>query len=119
MPHWDGREFFRASEFGDHPDRMDPGFISRLELSRAVAGVPFEITSAWRSKEESKAHWLGKAVDIRAKTSAHRWAIVHALVTAGGFTRVGVYFKTGHVHVDANTAEDGFPQNVFWVGEGR
>lgn len=118
MSHWHSREFFDADEFGEHADRMDVAFISQLELARAAAGVPFEITSAWRSKEDSKSHWLGKAVDIRAKTSAHRMAIVRGLILAG-FNRVGVYYKTGHVHADSNTLEDGFPQNVFWIGEGR
>lgn len=118
VSHWDSREYFRPSEFGDHPERMDIGLVSMLELARATAGVPFEITSAWRSKEESKAHFLGKAVDIRAKTSSTRMAIVRSLILAG-FRRVGVYYKTGHVHADVNTEADGFPQDVFWVGEGR
>ena len=118
MSHWDTREHFSAAEFGEHADRMDAAFISKLELARATAGVPFEITSGWRSKEDSKSHWLGKAVDIRAKTSAHRYAIVRGLILAG-FRRIGVYYKTGHVHADTNTDAEGFPQDVFWIGEGR
>ena len=119
MSHWNGREFFRPEEFGDHAHRMDPEFISKLELARAASGVPYKITSGWREKsEDSKAHHFGKAVDIRAKTSAHRMAILRGLILAG-FTRIGVYYSTGHVHADTNTVEDGFPQNVLWVGKGR
>lgn len=115
---WDNFTHFSAGEFGEHADRMDAEFIALLDMARAMAGVPFVITSAWRDSTESKAHFLGKAVDLRAKDSGHRFKIVHACIMAG-FCRVGVYYKTGHVHVDRNTEDEGFPQDVFWVGEGR
>ena len=118
MTHWDSREFFSASEFGADADRMDSAFIAKLDMARAAAGVPFNITSSWRPADKSKAHQLGKAVDIRAKDSGTRWAIVHALMAAG-FRRIGLYYKTGHVHVDANTAAEGFPQDKLWVKKGR
>ena len=115
---WAAHDNFSAGEFGPHPERMEPSFIARLQRARANAGVVFEITSAWRSQDESKSHWLGKAVDIRAKDSGTRWRIVDGLLEAG-FVRIGVYFKTGHVHADTNTADEGFDQHVLWVGEGR
>ena len=118
MSHRDSREFFSASEFGADADRMDSAFIAKLDMARAAAGVPFKITSGWRPADKSKAHALGKAVDIRARDSVTRFAIVHALVSAG-FRRIGLYYKTGHVHVDANTAAEGYPQDVLWVSKGR
>ena len=118
MSHWESRIHFDASEFGEHADRMESGFVAQLDLARGLAGVPFVITSAWRSKDDSKSHWLGKAVDIRAKDGVTRNRIVRGLIEAG-FVRIGVYSKTGHVHADTNTLEEGFPQDVFWVSVGR
>ena len=115
---WAAHDNFSASEFGENADRMEPAMIAQLQMARSIAGVPFVITSGWRSKDDSLAHWLGKAVDIRAKDSGTRWRIVDALLAAG-FVRIGVYYKTGHVHADSNTLEEGFDQNVLWVGEGR
>ena len=118
MSHWDSREFFSASEFGADADRMDSAFIAKLDMARAAAGVPFNITSSWRPADKSKAHQLGKAVDIRAQDSHTRFLIVRALFAAD-FQRLGVYYKTGHIHVDANTLPDGYPQEVLWVNKGR
>ena len=115
---WATFESFDASEFGEHSDRMEASMIARLQRARSYAGVPFKITSAWRSKDDSKSHWLGKAVDIRAKDSTTRFRIMHALFRAG-FVRIFAYYKTGHIHADTNTEEEGFDQNVFRVYEGR
>ena len=115
---WAAHENFSESEFGPHPGRMEAAFVAKLQMARSIAGVSFEITSAWRSKDDSKSHWLGKAVDIRAKDSRARFKIVEGLMAAG-FVRVPVYLKTGHVHADTNTLEAGIDQDVFWVGEGR
>lgn len=115
---WAAHPNFEASEFGEHADRMHAPMIARLQRARALAGVSFEITSAWRSKEDSLAHWLGKAVDIRAKDSRTRFKIVKSLFDAG-FVRVFVYYATGHVHADTNTEDEGFDQDVFRAYKGR
>lgn len=125
MANFSGREFFEAREF-KHPHRMSNKLISMLELARKEAGVPFHITSDWREEGDGKSHHLGKAVDVRAKTSSDREAIVRGAVLAG-FTRLGVYYailedghhREGHIHLDTNTSEDGFPQNVLWIGRSR
>ena len=115
---WAAHDNFSASEFGEHADRMEPAFIAQLQMARSIAGVSFVITSGWRSKDDSRAHWLGKAVDIRAKDSRTRFKILTGLLAAG-FVRVFAYYNTGHIHADSNTEEEGFDQEVFRVYEGR
>ena len=115
---WAAHDNFEASEFGPHADRMEASFVARLQRARSLAGVGFVITSAWRSKEDSRAHWLGKAVDIRARDSATRFKIVKSLFDVG-FRRVFVYYNTGHIHADTNTEEEGFEQDVFRAYKGR
>ena len=125
MANFDSREFFAASEF-NFPEKISDELISKLELARASAGVPFKITSDWREEGDGKSHHLGKAVDIRAKDSTTRAAIVRG-ATLAGIRRIGVYYATvedghhkgGHVHLDVNTVEDGFPQDVLWLGKSR
>jgi len=63
---------FRASEFSA-PERMDALFLAWLDAAREMAGVPFVITSDWRSPQENAAaggyerslHLRGRAVDLR------------------------------------------------------
>ena len=125
MANFSGREFFAEAEFNP-PDKMSNKLISMLEIARQEAGVPFAITSDWRPEGDGKSHHLGHAVDIRAKTSSERGAIIRGCVLAG-FTRMGIYYaaieeghhKYGHVHVDCNSVEDGFPQDVTWIGKSR
>lgn len=84
---------------------MDERFMSKLDLARLYAGVPFKINSAFRSVEyeESKGrsgtsmHCKGRAVDIACYTSAVRFAIVVALVDVG-FRRIGI--GSNFIHVD-------------------
>ena len=113
---WAGREFFRATEFGPKPELMDADFISKLELARATAGVPFVINSAWRPEDESKAHQLGRAVDIKVEpgNSRARFHILRGRFLAG-FRRVGVYDR--HIHVDDNPGP--WDADVCWLGISR
>ena len=125
MASFENSTYFEKSEF-DHPEKMDQELVAMLDVARGIARVPFTITSDWRPEGDGKSHHLGKAVDIRCKTSSDRWAIVNGLVRAG-FRRIGVYYaeivdghhREGHVHADRNTAEDGFPQDVMWIGKSR
>ena len=126
MANFSGREFFAESEF-NFPEKMENELVSMLELARATAGVPFHITSDWRPEGDGKSHHLGKAVDIRVKDSRSLNMIMYGAIMAG-FTRWGVYYKgvdekgnhvPGHIHLDCNTEEDGFPQNVSWIGKSR
>lgn len=97
---------------------LDPELMSKLDTARAVAGVPFRITSGLRSCDankiamgvENSAHLSGKAVDLSVEDSASRFLIVKGLLAAG-FVRIGVYDH--HVHCDVSLT---LPQNMMWVG---
>lgn len=111
-----GSKYFTPTEFdsADLPgsgERMDPDFIGRLDFARALAGIPFRITSGYRTPEHNKdaggsptsSHLVGLAADISARTNRHRWEIVSALIAAG-FTRIGIA-KT-FIHVDQDPAKN-------------
>ena len=84
-------KFFKIDEF-DSPDlegsgsRMDKAFLTKLDLARAIANVPFKINSGYRTKEWNahvggrigSSHLKGCAVDISCKTSADREKILRA-----------------------------------------
>lgn len=103
---------------------LDPAFVSRLDLSRDRAGVPFVITSGKRNPVDNataggvsdSAHLEGLAVDLRVRDHHSRGLIVKALY-AEGFNRIGVYRDTfgnpTHVHVDASMT---LPQDELWDG---
>lgn len=84
---------------------MNEGFMNRLQTARDIAGIPFKINSAFRSKEYelskgrsgSGFHTLGAAVDISCKDSHSRLLIVDALLKAG-FTGIGI--GPTFIHVD-------------------
>lgn len=96
---------------------MSLPFVRKLDDARAIAGVPFVITSGYRcaahnAKEggaKNSAHLYGLAADISAPNSATRLAIVDALLMTG-FTRLGIG-KT-FVHVDDDLTK---PQRVMWT----
>lgn len=99
---------------------LDPEFVSKLDMARSMAGVPFTITSGLRSEAlndilpnsvKDSAHLRGLAVDLRCRTPEDRFRIVAALLTTG-FKRIGLYARDGHIHVDFDVS---LPQNVFWV----
>ena len=87
-----------------------------LDMAREVAGIPFVLNSAYRSKswEQKKgrpgtsSHCKGVAVDIRCATSANRWKVVNALIVAG-FNRIGI--ANTYIHADNDTSKT---QQVIW-----
>lgn len=107
-------------------------FVNLLDKARELAGIPFIITSGFRSGGTSS-HSKGLAVDLKCKTSRDRFLIVKsALDPEVAVNRIGIYvkpfkcpgctvliksgdveFKTGHVHIDASLSHD---QNVMWIG---
>lgn len=84
---------------------MDRAFMFRLDEARAFAGIPFVLTSAYRSPEyDSKHgrsgkgyHTRGRAVDIKCLDGASRRLIVKALLQAG-FAGIGIADR--FIHVD-------------------
>lgn len=98
---------------------LDPELMSKLDTARAVAGIPFVITSGLRTCSantaamgvESSSHLSGKAVDLAASDSRARFLIIRGLLAAG-ITRIGAYDK--HVHADVDATKD---PDVLWVGQ--
>ncbi len=105
---------------------LDLEFVAMLDRARHKAGIPFVITSGFRSPEDNfnaggvqgSSHTKGLAVDLRCHSSTELWHILDGLFSAG-FTRIGIYHRLqdnlimpAHVHVDASLD---LPQNVTWL----
>ena len=119
--------YFTLDEF-DSPDAegsgsmMDPGFLELLDECRDFAGIPFVITSGFRTIEHNRSliergistsknssHLLGLAADIRVRNSSERWIILDALLEVG-ITRIGI--GNNFIHCDI----DSFKQHhVIWT----
>lgn len=103
-PNFSPEEFERACPPCKLED-MQLSFMNRLQTARDLAGVPFRINSAYRSKSYelkkgrsgSSMHCLGRAADIRCSDGRTRYRIVEAAVKAG-FRGIGIG-KT-FVHLD-------------------
>ena len=115
---WDTVRYFERDEFG-HVDGVEPCplLVAQLDNARDLAGVPFVITSGIRSPERNaevggspaSAHLTGHAVDVWAKDSGTRFAIVQAALQAG-FTRIGC--GRNFVHLDTDTSK---PSPSLWT----
>ena len=112
-------KYFRLSEFDDAPGtgkNMKKDFLKKLDKARAIADVPFKITSGYRSKETNKrvggvstsSHLKGLAADISCKDSTTRQKIVSALIQAG-FTRIGI--ADTFIHCDTDKDK----QDAIWL----
>lgn len=111
---------FSRSEF-DSPDvpgsgrKMQPAFLARLFEAREIAGIPFKITSGYRTEQYNRVlerrgykvaknspHLRGWAADIKVTTSAERYTIVRALQEVG-FNRIGI--GKSFIHVDCDPSK--------------
>jgi uncharacterized protein YcbK (DUF882 family) len=113
---------FQLSEF-DSPDApgsgklMDEELLNILDQMRSDAGIPFIITSGYRTLEHNKAvggkpnsaHTRGLAVDISAPDSKSKYLIIRESFV-NGVSRIGIG-KT-FIHIDLDKS---LPQNVVWV----
>ena len=117
---WDTIEFFSQHEFacpGESKPEMDLDFVTMLDQARKIAGVPFKITSGFRTPEHNRkvggsrnsAHLRGMAADISCRSSGHRRRIVGALVEAG-FQRIGISHNFVHADLDLS-----LPAPVMWL----
>ena len=117
---------FEKHEF-DSPDlpssgvNMDDGFLQMLDDARGIAGIPFNITSGYRTKNRNKlvggvqnsSHLIGKACDISVQSGNERYIILNALIKSG-FRRLGVA-KT-FIHCDNDSLEQGGTKtNSIWT----
>lgn len=104
MKYFNESEFKRCSPSCEM-SQCDGNSLARLDRAREVAGIPFVLSSAYRSVEYEKAkgrsgkgaHTEGKAFDIVCRDSRSRWRIVFGAL-AVGFKRIGIG-KT-FVHLD-------------------
>jgi zinc D-Ala-D-Ala carboxypeptidase len=117
--------YFSLSEF-DCPSldgsgvNMDSQFLTKLESAREIAGIPFKITSGYRTKEHNEdvlkrgckasknsSHLIGVAADIAVSSGSERYIVLNALIKAG-FKRIGVA-KT-FIHCDTDSSK---PDSVW------
>lgn len=105
------------SRVSSYPMDINPDSLKRLNRAREIAGIPFIVTSAYRSPEHNKrvggapdsAHLRGRAFDIRCNNTRERYCIIHGALAAG-FTRIGV--GKSFVHLDDDPS---LPQCVIWT----
>ena len=120
--HFNYKEFDCKSGKGKGIDNMDKEFICLLDDARGIAGVPFKITSGYRTPEYNKAlleqgykgsknssHTKGIAADIYAKDSFTRFKIVTALMIVG-INRIGIGNNFIHCDIDEDKS-----QQVLWT----
>ena len=111
--------YFDFEEF-DSPDVIGSGlpggeggymsldFLHALDEARHIAGVPFKITSGYRSPRHNQliggrpgsSHLKGVAVDIACDNSATRAQILNGLYAAGLGRRIGIGKTFIHVDMD-------------------
>lgn len=85
-------------------DKMDPDFLERLDDLRDTVGIPFVITSSWRSPHYNQSiggapkskHLDGIAVDIACTDGHDRLEIVDTALMLGFTIGVGKTF----LHLD-------------------
>jgi zinc D-Ala-D-Ala carboxypeptidase len=113
---------FKSSEFDAKGlpgtgAKMDATFIDMLQRTRDLAGIPFKITSGYRTKLQNikaggvseSAHMKGMAADIAVADGRQRFLIIRAAIQAG-FTRIGA--SDGFVHLDN---DPDLPEQVLWT----
>lgn len=115
-------KYFTPEEMAspDEPNsgyKMSEDFMLMLDNARGIAGIPFKITSGYRSEQHNikvggrvgSSHTKGLAADIAARSSNERGLIMRALYLAG-FNRIGLDFA-GFIHVDLDNTK---AQDVLW-----
>ena len=124
---WDNSRYFKATEFYcSHTgiEKMDQGFINKLNKLRDSYGKPMTITSGFRDethpieamKKNPKggAHVSGKACDILVdRKDAFELLSLAFLV---GFTGIGVNQKGGSrfLHLDTIENSASRPRPTIW-----
>jgi len=116
-------KYFDLSEF-DSPDdtgsgeNMDLDFVRSLDEAREIAGIPFKITSGYRTPKHNT--YVGgvlnsshmnipcNACDIEISDSSTRYKVINSLLKVG-VNRIGI----GKNFIHCDTDKDKSP-NVIW-----
>lgn len=114
--------YFSLDEFacpltGDNQIEIE--LVEKLDRARYEAGVPFTITSGYRSEAHNSAvggspnsaHMLGLAADIACDDSLTRFAMLRAIFNEG-FARVGIYDDFIHVDIARDRINE-----VAWLND--
>ena len=96
--------------------KMNLDFLHKLDEARELAGVPFKITSGYRSPQHNldvggrvgSSHIKGIAVDIACVNSHQRQKILTALIQVG-FKRIGIGKSFIHSDLDPDKP------NAIWL----
>lgn len=96
---------------------MKSDFLEQLNSARAIANVPFIISSGYRCEKHntevgstSKNHVSGRAVDILCQADNMRIIILRALIKAD-FVRIGI--GRNYIHVDNMNREK--KKSAIWL----
>jgi uncharacterized protein YcbK (DUF882 family) len=95
---------------------MDHVLMKKLDIARQVAGLPFIVTSGFRSKiwekeqgrDGTSSHTKGLAIDLKVQDSIARYKIINSLLSVG-LSRIGIGNNFIHVDIDKDK-----PSNVIW-----
>ena len=101
-------KYFKPSEFACY-EKLSPDLLARLDRAREIAGVPFVVTSDYRTPAQNVAahgsvnssHLRGLAVDIACHSALDRYSIIFGALAAG-FTRIGIGRTFVHLDVDSS-----------------
>lgn len=113
-------KYFTKSEFKCQccgKNKIDVGFLNRLDSARGLAGIPFNVNSGYRcpahntqvGSKSTSSHTKGLACDIGATSSSQRFAILSALLEVG-FKRIGIAKTFIHVDYDKDKTS-----KVAWI----
>lgn len=111
--------FFKPEEFLCHCgcgagfEHMAPELLDMLDEARQIAGIPFNLSSAYRCPAHNaavggvpdSAHTRGYAVDIRCTSAHDRFVMLSALMDAG-FRRIELAPTWLHVDCDPQKPQD-------------
>ena len=124
---WGNSKYFKASEFTcSHTgtEKMDQGFINKLNNLREIYGKPMTVSSGYRDSTHpveaikkdptSGAHVSGKAADILIERK-NAYELL-SLAFDVGFTGIGVNQKGGarFLHLDTIEGSPARPRPTIW-----
>jgi len=114
--------YFQIEEFDSRDvkgsgSNMDATFLSMIDEARAIANIPFKITSGYRTEKHNNkiggvkdsSHLKGLAADVQCTDSRSRYIMLNALNKVG-FCRIGI--SDTFIHCDISTDKS---QQVIWV----